>query len=130
MADPDVKAQILEAEQLRQTAVVAIDLVALDQLFADDLVHVHSTGLVHSKEELLQHIDRKRGFLSIERGPLNVRVEGDVAVMTGPIVNRMRGKDGAGDIVMHGFVTQLLRRSPRGWQFTNFQLTLTAEGNR
>ena len=118
---------ILAAELRRQQAVVAVDMPALDALFADDLVHVHSTGLVHNKKQLLEHMDRKRGFLGVERGPLQIRVEGDTAVMTGSVVNRMRSKDGQGEMLLHGFVTQVLRRYPDGWKFTNFQFTITTE---
>ena len=127
MTAGDEKALILEAERRRQSAVVEIDLATLDDLFAEDLIHVHSTGLVHRKRELLRHIDRKRGFIAIERGELDIRIEENVAVMTGPITNRMRGNTGASEIIMHGFVTQVLRRYPDAWRFTNFQLTVTAE---
>lgn len=120
------KALVLEAEQRRIEAVVAADMQGLDQLFADDLVHIHSTGLVHSKAQLLQHIDRKRGFLAIRRGLLRVRIEGNVAVMTGPITNLMRGAEGS-EVIMRGFVTQILRRDSDGWKFTNFQLTVCTE---
>ena len=72
-------------------------------------------------------MNRKRGFLAIERGPLHVRVDGDIAVMTGPIVNLMRAKPGGGESVMNGFATQVLRRYPDRWRFTNFQFTLSTE---
>ncbi len=118
---------VLEAERRRQAALVAVDLAELDRLFADDLTHVHSTGMVHDKGQLMRHIDQKRAFISVTRGPLNVRIHGDVAVMTGPITNRMRSKDGSGEIVLEGFVTQVLRRSEEGWKFINFQLTPARE---
>jgi ketosteroid isomerase-like protein len=114
---------VLNVENRRRAALVAVDLTELDRLFSEDLLHVHSTGLVHSKPELLQHINKKRAFLAIERGPLQVRVEGDIGVMTGTMTNRMRANDGTGDILLHGFVTQVLRRSADGWRFISFQLT-------
>jgi len=114
---------ILVAETRRRAALVAVDLPELDRLFAEDLVHVHSTGLVHDKAGLLRHINHKRAFLAIDRGPLQVRIEGDTAVMTGPMTNRMRAKDGDGEIVLHGFVTQVLRRTAGGWRFISFQFT-------
>jgi ketosteroid isomerase-like protein len=114
---------VLDLENRRRAALVAVDLTELDRLFSEDLVHVHSTGLVHSKQELLQHINQKRAFLAINRGPLHIRVEGYIAVMTGTMTNRMRGKDGTGEFLLHGFVTQVLRRSADGWRFISFQLT-------
>jgi hypothetical protein len=123
----DERGAVLEAERRRQAALVVVDLAELDTLFADDLTHIHSTGLVHDKAQLLRHIDRKRAFISVTRGPLNVRLYGDIAVMTGPMTNRMRSKDENGEIVLEGFVTQVLRRSEEGWKFINFQLTPARE---
>jgi ketosteroid isomerase-like protein len=123
MAVHDDINMILELESRRRTALVAVDLEELDRLFADDLVHVHSTGLVHSKPELLQHINQKRAFLAIERGALHIRIEGDIAVMTGTMTNRMCSREENGHILLHGFVTQVLRRSAEGWRFISFQLT-------
>jgi ketosteroid isomerase-like protein len=127
MMEADERGAVLEAERRRQAALVAIDLAELDRLFADDLTHVHSTGLVHDKAQLLRHIDEKRAFISIMRGPLNVRLHGDIALMTGPMTNRMRSKDGSGEIVLEGFVTQVLRRTEDGWKFISFQLTAARE---
>ncbi|SRR6266702_4327276 len=121
------EAAVLEAERRRHLALVAVDLAELDRLFADDLIHIHSTGLVHDKPQLLRHIDHRRAFVSVTRGWLKVRIHGDIAVMTGPMTNRMRAKDGAGEIVLDGFVTQVVRRSEGGWRFINFQLTPNRE---
>ena len=123
MIHSDERGAVLEAERRRQVALVAVDLAELDSLFDHDLTHIHSTGMVHDKGQLLRHIDQKRAFISVTRGPLQVRIQGDVAVMTGPMTNRMRAKDGSGEIVLEGFVTQVLRRSEEGWKFINFQLT-------
>ena len=123
----DERVQILNAERRRQLALVNVDLVALDDLFAEDLVHVHSTGLVHNKTQLLQHIARKRGFIAIEREHMDIRIEGNIAVMTGAITNHMHGAGENSEIVMRGYVTQVLRRYADAWRFTNFQLTVIAE---
>jgi ketosteroid isomerase-like protein len=116
---------ILDLERRRQEALVAVDLAVLDAMFCDDLVHVHSTGLVHDKTALLRHIDQKRGFIAIERGILTIRVEGTIAVMTGPMSSRMRTPDG--ETVMRSFVTQVLRHTDQGWRFISFQLTVARE---
>jgi ketosteroid isomerase-like protein len=127
MAQTEDMDAVLDAENRRRAALVAVDLKELDRLFAEDLIHVHSTGLVHTKAELLRHIDQKRAFLAVDRGPLQIRIEGDIALMTGLMINRMRAKDGNGEILLHGFVTQVLRRSTRGWRFIRFQLTPVRE---
>lgn len=114
---------VLEAEDRRRAALVTRDLAALDTLMADDLVHIHSTGVVHSKEEFLKYnADERRGFMSVERGPLTVRVTGDIAIITGRMTNHMYVE--GGDKVLSGMVTQVLRREGRAWCFINFQFTL------
>jgi len=123
MASSDDSNAILEIERRRRAALVAVDLDELDRLFAEDLIHVHSTGMKHTKAVLLRHIEQKRAFLAIDRGDLQIRVEGPIAVITGTITNRMRSRDGKAEILLHGFVTQVLRRNDEGWQFISFQLT-------
>jgi ketosteroid isomerase-like protein len=123
MASSDDSNAILEIERRRRAALVAVDLDELERLFAEDLIHVHSTGMTHTKAELLRHIEQKRAFLAIDRGDLQIRVEGPIAVITGTITNRMRSRDGKAEILLHGFVTQVLRRNDEGWKFISFQLT-------
>lgn len=43
--------EILTAEQARREALVADDHARVSQLFADELVYVHTTGLIHDKAE-------------------------------------------------------------------------------
>lgn len=123
MAGSDDSNAILEIERRRRAALVAVDLDELERLFAEDLIHVHSTGMKHTKAELLRHIEQKRAFLAIDRGDLQIRVEGPIAVITGTMTNRMCSRDGKAEILLHGFVTQVLRRNDEGWQFISFQLT-------
>ena len=123
MASSDDSNAILEIERRRRAALVAVDLDELDRLFAEDLIHVHSTGMKHTKAELLRHIEQKRAFLAIDRGDLQIRVEGPIAVITGTMTNRMCSRDGKAEILLHGFVTQVLRRNDEGWKFISFQLT-------
>jgi ketosteroid isomerase-like protein len=119
-------AAVLVTEDRRRAALVELDLATLDHLFADDLVHIHSTGLRHDKPALLAHIERRRAFLAITRGPLDVRIEGNLAVVVGPVANRMRTENG-GETMLLGIVTQVLRREPTGWRFIHFQLTPALE---
>lgn len=127
-AAQDVRAEILAVEERRQAALVAVDLATLAELFDDSLVHIHAAGIRHTKAMLLEHTEVRRPYLEITRGDLEVRVFGEVAVMTGELTNRMRAP-GGGERTLSGWVTQVLRRSDDGaWRFVSFQMTPISEG--
>jgi len=87
-------------------------------------VHIHSNGTVHDKPTLLHHIESRGGAVRVERGPLNVRIMGDVAVIVGPITNHMPSPDGQ-TTQMFGVVTQVVRRDESGWRFISSHFTST-----
>ena len=86
-------------------------------------MHVHAPGLTMDKAQLLEHTGTRRAYLEIVRGDLNLRVVGDVAVITGPITNRLRTAEG-GERTLAGVATQVLARDGGGaWRFLSFQMT-------
>jgi ketosteroid isomerase-like protein len=116
-------AELHAVERRRQRALVEADLDALDELFDETLVHTHAHGITHTKAELLAHTASRRPYLGITRGELLIRLVGDVAVITGPLTNRLRTPDG-GERTLTGVATQVLRRDDdRGWRFISFQMT-------
>jgi ketosteroid isomerase-like protein len=122
--DAATSAALIAVEERRQTALVDVDLDALDELFDESLVHIHAPGLTHTKAQLLEHTATRRAYLEITRGELNIRLLGpDVAVITGPISNRMRAPEG-GERTLEGEATQVLHRADdRRWRFVSFQMT-------
>ncbi|WP_022882238.1 YybH family protein [Gryllotalpicola ginsengisoli] len=122
--DPQTAAELLAVEERRQRALIDVDLDALDELMEDSLVHIHAPGLTHDKAQLLQHTETRRAYLEITRGDLNLRLIGDdVAVITGPLTNRLRTQEG-GERTLAGVATQVLHRGDDGeWRFVSFQLT-------
>jgi ketosteroid isomerase-like protein len=115
--------EVLAAETRRQHALIDADVDALNDLFEDSLVHIHAPGVTHTKAQLIEHTVTRRAYLEITRGDLNVRIFGDVAVMTGPISNRMRAASG-GERTLSGEATQVLHRDATGsWRFVSFQMT-------
>ncbi|WP_413742778.1 nuclear transport factor 2 family protein [Sodalis sp. RH15] len=119
----DRRAELLAFEKQRQRALVAGDIAALAPMLADDLVHVHSTGMVHGKQQLLEHVRRMGGFVSIDRDDPQIRLEGGVAILTGDTRNRVRSLKTGEVMTRFGFLTLVLRRSAPGWQIVLSQLT-------
>ncbi len=121
--DDQVTAELYAVERRRQKALIDVDLDTLDELFDDTLVHIHAPGLTHNKAQVLEHTATRRAYLDITRGDLVIRLVGDVAVITGPITNRLRTADG-GERTLAGVATQVLRRDQSGgWRFLSFQMT-------
>ena len=115
--------ELLEFEKLRQQALTQPDLVLLEKLLAEDLVHIHSTGMVHNKRQLLKHVERMGGFIAISREPPDIRLEGDIAILSGPTRNTIRLLETGEEKVRSGFSTLLLRHTPLGWKIVLSQLT-------
>lgn len=126
-ADAELTALVLDLENRRHQALIAVDIAALDEMFDEDLVHIHAPGLTHNKAQLLEHVDKRRPYLETRRGELTMRLIGDVLIVTGPLTNRLRAPEG-GERTIGGVVTQVLRRvDKRTWRFLSFQMTPTGE---
>lgn len=128
-ADASTAAALRAVEERRLRALCDGDVDALDDLFDESLVHIHAPGLTHSKQQLLEHVATRRPYLGTDRGELNIRLVGDVAIMTGALVNRLRTKEG-GERVLGGVATQVLVRADDaalGWRFVSFQMTPDGE---
>jgi ketosteroid isomerase-like protein len=72
-----------QAEQKRCEALMAGDIDALAGMLSEDLVHIHLTGQVDGKAEYLAGVRDEYRFGNVQRGPLNIRVWGDTAIMVG-----------------------------------------------
>lgn len=112
--------EVLAAENARREALVADDNARVESLFADDLVYVHTTGLIHDKAQYLAYARNTVAYLAIERGDLNVRVQGDVAIMTGTQTNTLKKRSEEAAVRAEGFVTQVWVRNGGNWQIASF----------
>ncbi|WP_180899752.1 nuclear transport factor 2 family protein [Martelella soudanensis] len=117
-------AAVSAAEEERQAALISADPAALDAILEDDLVHVHSTAMVHGKAALIAHVDRMGGFIAIERGSLDIRIEGDLAITTGTTTNHVRSPQTGGEVALDGFQTVVFRLRSGRWRVLLSQLTL------
>lgn len=115
--------QLLAFERQRQRALIEADVTTLEKMLAEDLIHIHSTGMVHNKAQFLKHVERMGGFVAIERDPPEIRVEGDIAILTGHTRNRVRRLETGEEAERYGFSTLVLRRNASGWQILLSQLT-------
>jgi ketosteroid isomerase-like protein len=126
-ADDDIRQQLLDLEERRRAALIAVDLPTLDAMFHSDLVHIHAPGLTHNKTQLMEHISVRRPYRDSVRGELTIRLAGDLAIMTGPLINKLGSPDGT-ERTVGGVVTQvIIRDDEQGWKFLSFQMTPDGE---
>lgn len=116
-----VIAAVIERECERRTALVEDDMARLAQLLTDDLVHVHTTGIVHDKNALLHHAGQFLRFHNVIRDDLLVRVLAtDVAVMTGGMTNVVGRRGTEERVTVEAFVTQVWVLRKDQWQIASF----------
>ena len=119
-----VEQEVLAAERSRRDALVADDMAAFALLIADDVTHVHTTGIVQDKAALLGHAGGFLRFINIERHDLKVRVIGENhAIMTGGMTNTVARRGHDERVEVQAFVTQVWERREGRWQIVNFHAT-------
>jgi len=120
----DAIAQIRKLEESRSRALVENDLPALAALLSDDLVHIHTTGLVENKAEYLAGVEKRLQFLSVERGEMKIRVYGTVAVATGRLDQAVRIRATGQERRLEALTTQVWRKSDGRWLICSFHACL------
>jgi ketosteroid isomerase-like protein len=127
MSDAAVAAELIALEKRRGQALVKRDAAALEALFTDDLVHIHSTGNSMTKRELIHYVTNILQFLTVARTDLQVKVYGNVAVMSGKMHNSMRRVDKPDAVSADALVTQVWVKSGNSWRQANFHACRAAE---
>ncbi len=119
-----VEQEVLAAERSRRDALVSDNMEAFARLIADDVTHVHTTGIVQDKAALLGHAGGFLRFIDIERHDLKVRVIGENhAIMTGGMTNTVARRGHDERVEVQAFVTQVWERRDGRWQTINFHAT-------
>lgn len=116
--------EVLQLEQQRQQALMSEDQAAIERLFADTLVYVHTTGMVQNKAQYLEYARTAVRYLEVQRGELNVQVLGEgVLLMSGPQCNVLQKRSGGDPIRAEGFASQVWVKGEQGWQMALFHGT-------
>jgi ketosteroid isomerase-like protein len=120
----DIRSELLALERERQRVLVEEDHAGLERLFADDLLYVHTTGLVQDKAQYLDYARHAVRYLAVARGELQVRLFGDgLALMSGPQCNLLQKRGGGEPVRAEGFATQLWVKEEAGWRIASLHGT-------
>jgi ketosteroid isomerase-like protein len=110
----------LDFQSARFKAMIDEDMESLEQFLADDLTYSHTTGWTETKSEFLSTVEsRKIDYVSMSPEDVEVRVYGDVAVMTG--LSRMQGAVGDREVSFKIRFLDVSRRIGDSWQLVAWQ---------
>lgn len=79
--------EILRQEKARTAAILAADGPAMQKLFDDDLVYIHSSGRLDTKTSYIDGlVSGKSGYKGFNFSNVKVRVYGDCAIASGDVI--------------------------------------------
>ncbi|HVY04504.1 MAG TPA: nuclear transport factor 2 family protein [Burkholderiales bacterium] len=114
--------EALQAEDARFKAQMGGDGAAMKKLFGDDLVYIHSSTVVDTKQSFIESITSGNvKYRSMTRGESKVRTYGGVAIVSGSAkfeVN-VKGENRTLDLLYHA----VWAKRAGGPQFISWQAT-------
>lgn len=120
-----VEKEISRLDASRVEALVKADFKALDQLFADDMVYVHSAGKIDTKKPYMATLTSGNLVYASVRydPPAQILVAGpDTAIVTGRANLEVKNK--AGQLTKRVLTTTTVYvRRAAGWKVVSYQAT-------
>ena len=118
--DVSAEQSALEFQSARFKAMVEEDMDSLEGFLADDLTYSHTTGWTETKSEFLSTVkSRSIDYLSMAPEDVEVRIYGEVAVMTG--LSKMQGAVGDRKVSFTIRFLDVSRRVGDTWQLVAWQ---------
>ena len=115
-------AEALQAEDARFKAQMSGDGAAMKKLFGDDLVYIHSSTVVDTKQSFIESITSGNvKYRSMHRGDSTVRTYGGVAIVSGSAKFEVtvKGENRTLDLLYHAIWAKRIA----GAQFISWQAT-------
>lgn len=119
-AQTGTEAELLKLDQERCKAITDSNWTRYSELMADDLVHIHATGRVENKAQVLEGM-KNSPRATYRGGEITVRVYGDTAVMVGSQFNKVGTQQPT-----ESAVTQVWVRRAGNWKQVSFQASRKA----
>jgi hypothetical protein len=116
------EAEALRAEDARYAAQMSNDFAAMERLFGDDLVYIHSSTVIDTKASFIESM--RSGavkYHAMTRGDVKVRTYGSVAIIagSGSFQVTARGQDLRLELLFHA----VWAKRAAGVQFVSWQAT-------
>jgi hypothetical protein len=114
--------EALKAEEARFKAQMSGDGAAMNKLFGDDLVYIHSSTVVDTKKSFIESITSGNvKYRSMQQGEARVRTYGAVAIVSGSAKFEVtvKGENRTLDLLYHA----IWAKRAAGAQFISWQAT-------
>ncbi len=116
----DLTAQLIDLEHARCLAITNADIPALELLNSGDLTYTHTGGQTEDLESFLSNIGKYPRVIT-RSDDLQVRIYGDVAVMTGTLHATFPPRDGGSEpIKLDSHALQVWVKQGDGWKQAAF----------
>jgi len=114
--------EALQAEDARFKAQMSGDAAAMKRLFGDDLVYIHSSTVIDTKQSFIESITSGNvKYRSMNRGESKVRTYGGIAIVSGgaKFEVTVKGENRTLDLLYHA----IWAKRAAGVQFVSWQAT-------
>lgn len=118
--------EVLRAEDARFKAQIDNDFAAMERLYGDDLVYIHSSTVVDSKASFIESM--RSGavkYRKMSRSDVTVRTYGCIGIVSGRAAFEVtaRGQELMLDLLFHA----VWAKRAQGVQFVSWQATRTGK---
>ena len=114
--------EALKAEDARFAAQMSGDVAAMQKLFGDDLVYVHSSTVIDTKASFIESIRSGNvKYRSMKRGDAKVRTYGCIAIVTASANFEVTAR--GQDLSLHLLYHAIWAKRAGGPQFVSWQAT-------
>jgi hypothetical protein len=125
MRDTDMnptKEDLIQCDQQRHAALLAADTDTLDELFTDDVIYLHSTGVIDSKQFYLDGLKQgKTKYVQIDYQPSEYRVFNGFALILGKVVMQLLIGGAAKEV--RALIISTWRFENNRWRMMSWQAT-------
>lgn len=116
------QADLIKTDQQRHAALLAGDTDTLDALFTDDVIYLHSTGVIDSKQVYLDGLKSgKTKYLQIDYQPAEYRVGNGFALILGKVAMQLLIEGVEKEV--RALIISSWRFESNGWRMMSWQAT-------
>ena len=121
-SDPKAEKEVAAAMEAWRAAMMKKDGAGLAKVYHDDLSYGHSSGIVETKAQAVNHIvTSKADYAAVDLVDMKIKAHGDVALVNSRVNYKQVTAGKESDVKLH--VLHVWVRTPQGWQMIGRQAT-------